>query len=126
MNRTDLERNLSKGNSFGFQTKNDDEIIGWILLRKRYPIHRFFEFVTEKEDPIAYNVQVEIKDYPYRLHIEEIKRVAYENDDRYPTEEDYLMSRHLSFKDLDEVANFLSTIGLNLEDIKWASDILFL
>jgi hypothetical protein len=67
-----------------------------------------------------------VKQNPYRLHIEEIKRVAYENDDRYPTEEDYLMSRHLSFKDLDEVANFLSTIGLNLEDIKWASDILFL
>ena len=126
MNRTDLERNLAKGNLFGFQTKNDDDIIGWILLKKHYPIHRFFYFLTEKEDPIAYKAQVEIRDQPYRLHIEEIKRAAYENDDSYPTEDDYLLSHHLSFKDLDGVANFLSTIGLNLEDIKWASDILFL
>jgi hypothetical protein len=126
MNRTDLERNLSKGNSFGFQTKNDGDIIGWITLEKQPIVDRYFELFTKQDDPFRYNQMLHVKQNPYRLHIEEIKRVAYENDDRYPTEEDYLMSRHLSFKDLDEVANFLSTIGLNLEDIKWASDILFL
>lgn len=126
MNRTDLERNLAKGNLFGFQTKNDGDIIGWITLEKQPTVDRYFELFTKKDDPLRYNQMLHIKQNPYRLHIEEIKRAAYENDDSYPTEDDYLLSHHLSFKDLDSVANFLSTIGLNLEDIKWASDILFL
>lgn len=120
-----LEFYLNRKNVFGFNTYNEDQKVGWILLSKRFPTPKFFELVSEEENPRGHQRQRRIQQEPYWLMIEEVTRAVFESD-RFPTENDYLLKIGYSFRTLDDVESFLKEIGFGLAEIKWGADIDFL
>ena len=45
-----LEFYLYRNNSFGYNTENNSEIVGWITLTKRFPAAGYFERFDEAAD----------------------------------------------------------------------------
>lgn len=122
MEKERLEFYLNRDNSFGFNTKNDNDTIAWVILSKRFPMVRFFERFTEEDDPYVFKEQTRIRDNPYNVWIAELKKDIYDGD-RFPVSEDYLLNESYSFPSLDEAENFLLSLGLRLSEIKWSSEI---
>jgi len=125
MTKEQLEFYLNRNNTFGYNTRNDDQQVGWILLFKRFTKPKFFDLVSEEEDPRGYRLQRRIEQEPYWVRIEEVTRAVFESD-RYAQEEDYLMKAYYSFRTLDDVELFLKELGHNLAEIKWGADVDFL
>jgi hypothetical protein len=64
MKREDLERWLNRGNSFGFQLRDDDEGLEWVMLSKRLGANKFLARFTKEDNPAAFKQQMHIRDYP--------------------------------------------------------------
>jgi hypothetical protein len=120
-----LEFYLDRKNVFGFNTHNDDEKVGWILLSKKLPTAKFAEWVEESEDRWGYRRQRRIEQEPYWITMEEVTRAVFECD-RFPTEQGYLLKINYSFATLADVDRFLSELGYSLSEIKWGADVDFL
>jgi hypothetical protein len=125
MDKKRLEFYLNRKNTFGYNTEDNEKIVGWILLRKRIPNTRFFEIVEEVDDPIGYRKQMKIKREPYSVWIAQVTRETFESD-RFPSNEDYLLNVSYTFSNLDDVEGFLREMGYDLANIKWGADLSFL
>ena len=125
MTNEQLEFYLNRDNLFGFNTDNNEDVVGWIILSKRFPNLRFFEIVKEWEAPEKYKAQMKIKEEPYLVWIAQMKRENFESD-KFPCEDDYLLNTSYSFKTLEDVDGFLKEMGYELSGIKWAADVDFL
>jgi len=104
MTKDQLDFYLNRKNTFGYNTRNDDQRVGWILLSKRFTKPRFFELVSEAEDPRGYWMQRRI-------------------EDGFPENEDYLLNVSYSFPTLNDVEHFLKEVGYDLAEIKWRTDV---
>jgi hypothetical protein len=120
-----LEFYLNRGNLFGYNTQNDNDIIGWIILRKRSPNVGFFERFDKADAPNFYQDQLKIKNEPYSIWIAQITRKAFESD-KLPIEENYLLNVNYTFSTLDDAGRFVKEIGYDLSEMKWAADVDFL
>lgn len=92
MTKEQLEFYLERKNPFGFNTENDDKIVGWITLSKLSPIQGFFEKFSEIADPHTFEQQIKIKRQPYCLIIAQVTRNIFDGD-KFPGNEDYLLKR---------------------------------
>jgi hypothetical protein len=122
MTKDQLDFYLSRKNTFGYNTRNDDQRVGWILLSKRFTKPRFFELVSETEDPRGYWMQRRIEAQPYWIRMAEVSRAVFDSDD-FPENEDYLLNVSYSFRTLDDVERFLKELGYDLAEIKWRADV---
>jgi len=125
MTTEQLEFYLNRHNSFGYNTENNSEIVGWIILKKLFPVPGFFERFEEADDPERYRVQMKVKTEPYVVWIAQVPRAVFESD-RYHVNEDYLFNVNYTFRSLDDVRDFLKEMGYDLSEIKWAADVDFL
>ena len=125
MEKERLEFHLNKGTEFGYNIKNDADSIAWVLLSKRFPINQFFERNTRDDNEALFDEQIKIKQHPYNVWVAEITRDAYERE-KFPQNDDYLISESYYFSTLDEAEVFLFSLGLRLPDIKWSSEVEFL
>jgi len=122
MDKERLELYLIRNNAFGFNTEDNEKIVGWIILSKRLPSARFFEIVEEADDPITYRKQMIIKREPYLVWIAQVTRETFESD-KYGGNEDYLFNVNYTFSNLDDVEAFLKKMGYDLSEIKWRADL---
>jgi hypothetical protein len=122
MDKKRLEFYLNRNNTFGFNTEDNEKIVGWIILSKRLPPARFFEIVEEADDPITYRKQMTIKREPYSVWIAQVTREIFESD-KYGGNEDYLINVNYTFSNLDDVEGFLKEMGYDLSEIKWRTDL---
>ena len=125
MTKEQLEFYLNRKNVFGFNTENDDKLVGWIKLTKRFPIEGFFERHVDIAEPEEYEKQMKIKNEPYRVNIGQVTRDVFESD-KFAGNEDYLLNATYSFGSLDDVETFLKELGYELDNIRWGSDVDFL
>ena len=78
MTKEQLEFHLNrKKSAFGFNTENNDKIVGWIKLSKRFPISGFFERFVKIASPETVQEQIKIKQEPYQVNIAQVKREVY-------------------------------------------------
>lgn len=123
MRKEDLERNLSKGNSFGFVKEvKDTNFIGWIKLFKRSIPKKFFETHNEQNDPDLFHWYLKKAKFPYVVHICEVSKYLFEIG-KSLYKEDYKLNESFEFSTLDEAEIFLNEKGYLLENIKWIIDI---
>jgi len=123
MTRENLERYLERGESLGFQKETStDDYLGWILLSKRQPDERYLTPLTHGEEPELVKQQKLIRQKPYQILIQELRRDVHESD-KYETNEDYRINESFYFADLDEVEAFVQNYGHTLKDIKWRVDL---
>src|ERR1051325_9551112 len=107
MKREDLERYLERGDHLGFKKETGtDEYLGWILLSKQKPDERYLSLVEAGEEPEFVAKQEKIRQKPYQVLVQELKRDVYESD-RYETNEDYRMNECHRFPTLNEVEEFV-------------------
>jgi len=130
MTNEQLEFNLNKGRTFGYNTESNADLVGWMILRKRFPIPRFFELYETFDKPDMYDrhtyqEQVKIRDEPYLIVIEKVTRQVFESDKRLGPE-DYLLVESFTFSTLEEVSRFFKEKGYELSEIKWPADLEFL
>jgi hypothetical protein len=130
MTNEQLEFNLNKGRSFGYNTESNADLVGWMILSKRFPIPRFFELFETFDKPDMYDQhtyqkQVKIRDEPYLIVIEKVTRQVFESDKRLGPE-DQLLVESFTFSTLEEVSRFFKERGYELSEIKWTSDLEFL
>ena len=125
MEKERLEFYLNRGTEFGYNTKNGVDTIAWVLLSKRFPINKFFELNTRDDNEVLFDEQVKIKKHPYNVWVAEITRDAFESE-KYPQNEDYLVSETYCFTNLEEVETFLFSLDLKMSEIKWSSEVEFL
>jgi hypothetical protein len=127
MTKERLEFYLRREKSvFGFNTENDDKIVGWIKLYKRSPLSgpSFAKF-REVAEPEMVEEQMKITREPYRVNIAQVTREVFDGD-KFPGNEDYLLNATYSFGTLDDVERFLKDLGYDLSNIKWGADVDFL
>ena len=123
MELRDLERYLERGDVLGFVNEtSDDRSLGWILLNKLKPHDRFLSVLEPGERPEFQAEQESIRMKPYHVVVIELKRDAYE-DERYETNDDYILNEQYDFQSLDDVEVFVQGFGKTLRSIKWASEI---
>jgi hypothetical protein len=123
MKREDLERYLERGDTLGFRKETGtDEYLGWILLSKQKPDDRYLSLLVPGEESEFVAKQELIREKPYQVLVQELKREVYESD-RYETNEDYRINEPRYFTDLDEVEGFVNSYGQTLERIKWPIEI---
>jgi hypothetical protein len=125
MTKEQLEFYLHRKNVFGFNTENDDNIVGWIKLSKRFPINGFFERFTDIAGSEKFQEQMKIKCEPYSVNIAQVTRAVFDGD-KFPGNADYLLNATYSFVTLDDVGIFLKDLGYDLASIKWSADFDFL
>lgn len=125
MTKERLEFYLNRKNVFGFNTENDDKLVGWITVYKRFPIEGFFERHAEIAGRKKFEEQMKIKNEPYRVNVGQVTREVLESD-KFAGNEDYLLNTTYSFGSLDDVERFLKELGYDLANIKWGADIDFL
>lgn len=125
MTKERIEFYLNRNNTFGFNTENDDKIVGWIKLSKLFPIQGFFEKFAHMADPETLEKQMKIEREPYCVIISQVTREVFDSD-KYPSNEDYLLNTNYRFATLDDVEYFLKALGYDLANIKWGADIDFL
>jgi hypothetical protein len=126
MTKERLEFYLNRQKSvFGFNTENDDKIVGWIQLFKRFPTEGFFEKFAKIASPETLEEQMKIKREPYRVNIAQVTREVFDGD-KFPGNEDYLLNVTYSFSTLDDVERFIKELGYDLANIKWGADFDFL
>jgi hypothetical protein len=125
MDKERLEFYLNRDNTLGYNTEDNEEIVGWIILRKRFPIAGFFERFKEADDPTRYREQMKFIREPYLVWIAQVTREIFESD-KFPGNEDYLFNTNYTFSNLDDVEGFLREIGYELSEIKWGADLSFL
>ena len=65
---------------FGYNTENDNEIVGWIKLYKRFPIEDFLNGIQKLLGPKTFQEQMKIKAEPYRVNIAQVTRKVFESD----------------------------------------------
>jgi hypothetical protein len=118
MTNDQLEFYLDRKNSFGCNTENSNEVVGWVLLRKRFPIANYFERFDEAFDPERYRAQMQIKHEPYVVGITQVTREVFESD-KGPDNDDYLLNEHYTFSTLEDAGSFLKGLGYNLSELKW-------
>ena len=123
MEREDLERYLERGYSLRFKKETStDEYLGCILLSKQKPHDRYLSLLTPGEEPEFVAKQEMIRQMPYQVLVQELKREAHESD-KYETNEDFRANECYRFADLDEVEEFVQSYGHRLENIKWRVEI---
>jgi hypothetical protein len=122
MTKDQLDFYLNRKNTFGYNTRNDAQSVGWILLSKRFAKPRFFELVSEAEDPRGYWMQRRIEAQPYWIWMTEVPRAVFDSDG-FPENEDYLQNVSYSFATLNDVERFLKELGYDLAEIKWRTDV---
>ena len=123
MKREDLERYLERGDTLGFKKDTGtDEYLGWILLGKQKPDDRYLALLAPGEEPEFVSKQGMIRQKPYQVLVQELKREVHESD-RYETNEDFRVNDCYYFADLDEVDQFAQNHGHSLENIKWRVEI---
>ena len=120
-----LEFYLNRHNSFGYNTENNGDVVGWIMLSKRFPSESFLKRFDESNDPATYRDQMKIKSEPYVVWIAQMSREVFESE-KFPGNEDYLLNISYTFKSLDDVNSFLKEMGYDLSELKWATDVDFL
>ena len=120
-----LDFYLNRKNSFGFNTENNEDVVGWIILRKKFPNPHFLELIKESEEPEMHKAQMKIKNEPYLVWVAQMKRENFESD-KFPGEDDCLLNTSYTFKTLEDVDGFLKEMGYELSAIKWAADVDFL
>ena len=125
MTKYQLEFYLNRENVFGFNTENDDKIVGWIKLFKVFPIHGFFERLVDITDSEIFQKQLKIKNEPYRVNIAQMSREIFDGD-RFPGNENYLLNVTYFFSTLNDVEVFLKELGYDLSNLKWGVDFDFL
>jgi hypothetical protein len=125
MTRDQLDFYLNRKNTFGYNTHNNDQRVGWILLSKRFPNQKFFELVDEAEDPKGYWLQRRIEAQPFWIQMAEVPRAIFDGDG-IQENGDYLLNVSYSFRTLDEVEHFLKELGYDIAEIKWRADVYFL
>jgi hypothetical protein len=125
MTKERLEFYLNRKNVFGYNTENDDKIVGWITLYKRFPTEGFFERHIEIAGSKRIQEEVQIKNEPYRVNIAQVTREVFESD-KHAGNEDYLINTTYSFGSLDDIETFLKELGYDLTNIKWGADVDFL
>jgi len=123
MKREDLERYLERGDSLGFKIDTGtDEYLGLILLRKAKLHDRYLSLLSPDEEPEFVSEQESIRQNPYRVLIQELKREVHESD-RNESAEDYRLNELHCFTNLDEVEEFVESYGQTLDNIKWRIEI---
>jgi hypothetical protein len=124
MDRKDLERNLDLGTHFGFDKETDStDYRGWILINKRKPNERYLALLEPGEEPEFVAEQEVILRKPYRVRVIELNRRVHESDD-YETSNDYRLNESYDFSTLDDVNAFILTkFGLDLENVRWMSEL---
>jgi hypothetical protein len=125
MTKERLEFYLNRKNIFGYNTENDNRIVGWIKVYKRFPIEGFFERHAKIAGRKRFEEQMKIKNQPYRVNIAQVTRGVFDGD-KFPCNEDYLLNTTYSFSSLDDVESFLKELGYDLANIKWGADFEFL
>lgn len=125
MTKERLEFYLNRKNVFGYNTENDEKIVGWITVYKQFPIEDFFERHAEIAGRKRFEEQMKIKNEPYLVNIGQVTREVFDGD-KFPGNEDYLLNTTYSFGSLDDVETFLKELGYDLGNIKWGSDVDFL
>lgn len=105
MTKEQLEFYLNRKNIFGYNTENDDKIVGWITVYKRFPIEGFFERYSEIAGPKRVQEQMNIKSEPYLVNVAQVTREVFESD-QFAGNEDYLLNVTYSFSSLDDVESF--------------------
>jgi hypothetical protein len=123
MRREDLERYLEKGDTLGFEKETGtDEYLGWILLTKQKPHDRYLSLLAPGEEPEFVAKQEMIRQKPYQVLIQELKKEVHESD-RYETNEDFRINECYYFANVDEVEEFVRGYGHTLQNIKWPVEI---
>lgn len=122
MTKEILEFYLNRKNTFGYNTENDENFVGWIKVYKLFPMK---DSTAALGGAPVMRERSEIIKKPYKVNIEKVTRNVFEGD-RFPTNGDYIIKESHSFESLDQVEQFLLKIGYNLSDIKWAVDFDFL
>ena len=121
----DLEKRLDFGERFGciLETGNS-ETLGWVLLNKRKPATVSpFDAEKEKERFLNWKKESEaVLKQPYCIAIIEQQQGIYEIAEYESTEEFGLKENHY-FNSLEEMLEFLESLGFNFDDIKVASEI---
>jgi hypothetical protein len=123
MKREDLERYLERGDSLGFNIETGtDEYLGRILLSKAKPNDRYLALLSPGEEPEFVSEQESIRQNPYQVLIQELKKEVHESD-RYESVEDYRANERRCFTNLDEVEAFVKSYGHTLANIQWLIDL---
>jgi len=125
MTKEQLEYYLNRKNVFGYNTENNDKVVGWIMLSKLSPISGFFERFKDIADPKKVEEQMKIKREPYCVNIGQVTREVFDSD-KYPGNEDYLLNVSYTFGTLDDVEIFLKELGYDISELKWKVDFDFL
>jgi hypothetical protein len=125
MDKQVLEYYLDKGTIFGFNLDYNPKTICWLLLEKRKPIKDFFKRFKKSDNSNLYNEQLYIKNNPYAIWIGEVDRFFYDSEIT-PLNKDYLKNEYYHFKSLEDIEFYLNNLGLNLAQIKWGAEVIFI
>lgn len=102
---------------------NSKDYIGWISLKKRKNNPRINQIFSNEDRPDLIIEQSQISERPYVLQVFELKRLAYEDDNKLPDDADYRISDVFYFETLDDVAIFLKKYNKQIEEVRWMSEI---
>lgn len=122
MTKEQIVQYIEAGKVLGVQLElKDDKLIGWISVEKLSFNEKLF--VLQDEDSHIYKEQIRIKQTPYFVRLAIISKEILDGDD-YPLNEDYSKNEKHFFISIAEVENYIDSIGLMLENLKWYSDII--
>jgi len=114
---------LNKGKMFGIQlSPSDPKYIGWIAMAKYAIKQRVFDVLANEPDSPVYKKEKLKKEKPFWVRVAELRRDVYENDSD-PLDKDYKRNDLYTFSNINEVEELLRTLGYNLTDLKWLTDI---
>ena len=118
MDKDELEQHLKRGEQWGFvKPTDDDNYLGWILLRKRRctPVSPF-DCNAEPERYANWMEQSsDAQERPYHLLVIELRRDVHEAGD-YESSEDYRLRQNYYFSSLDEVDYEVQRLGFSLRN----------
>lgn len=124
MNIEQIEFYLTRGDILGAIKKTDsNEYMGWISIRKRKPNKQIERVFTEVDRPDLIAEEQQKRERPYQISICELKKLAYENDEKLPEASDYRVDETLNFSLLKDALSFIEKYDIFSDDIKWMADV---
>lgn len=123
LNLDQLDQLLSRGHELGIRYQPDDpECYGWILVRRDRPDTSHSTWLTRGNDPKFLAQQARILERPFTVRLLELLRSVHDAGD-YEDNDDYRKYEWHHFKNLEDVTEFLGSLGHTIHELKWQRDI---
>lgn len=121
MKKEDAIQFINRGKILGDQLHSGPDYIGWLTITKQFANQRLLDlYVNEPHSPVYIKEKL-IRDKPYLILVQELRRTVYESD-RWPANEDYRRNDIYRLYNLYEAEEVLQSFGKEFTDLKWPSD----